>query len=255
MGDTFFYSVQWPIIGTTADVDLYDDIDRGFSSTYKFDDDDWILTNDEGLVELMYDASLGAAFQVGRKNIKIIYTGGYDEFVVEEGYNDEIDFNEGGSALNATLDSGTYTATTLCTEIDTQLTAAGAGSYTVSYNNVTCKFTITKSAGTFQLLWNDGTNAATNVADLLGFDSSANDTSALTYTGDYSRTGIPEDLEMACLYIVADMYQKSKKSSEKKFGKASISESQAGGGTLTYIQKDIPDEAKTILDTYRRLNV
>ena len=51
---------QWPVVGTTADVDLYDDVDRVFSATYKFADDDWVLDNDQGIVELLSDSSIGS---------------------------------------------------------------------------------------------------------------------------------------------------------------------------------------------------
>jgi len=249
----FVHTIQYPIIGTTADVDLYDDIDRNFTSSYKFADDDWVLDNDEGLIELLSDASIGSVFQKGVKNIKIVYTAGYDEYEIITGYNDAIDFNEGGSELNATLDEDTYTASELCTEIDTQLEAAGAGSYTVTFNEITCKFTIVKASGTFQLLWNSGTNSATSAGDLLGFVTSADDTGALTYTADYSRPGVPEDLQEACMLIAFDMWLKSKASPADKFGEKSIQHKEAG--TLSYIQTDIPVEAMRRLQTYVRFNI
>ena len=97
--------------------------------------------------------------------------------------NNKLDFTEGGGELTATISSGTYTATTLCTEIDTRVTAAGAGSYTVTYSTTTGKFTIVKSAGTFTLKWATGTNTATSIRTAIGF-SNADDTGALTYTSD-----------------------------------------------------------------------
>ena len=47
-----------------------------------------------------------------------------------------------GVALNSTLTLGTYTATSLCAHLKTRLEAAGASTYTVTYSDVTNKFTI-----------------------------------------------------------------------------------------------------------------
>lgn len=59
-------------------------------------------------------------------------------------YNNKIPFTEAtaGTELTATLTVGSYTIADLLTEIDTQMDAAGASSYTSSYNAVTRKFTI-----------------------------------------------------------------------------------------------------------------
>jgi len=102
---------QWPIQSTTSTISIYDDIDRDFTSTTLFASTDFVIYKDEGIVELLSDASLGSWFSKGTQNIKAIYTGGYDEFEIVTGSNDALDFNEDGSSeLNATLDSGTYTA-------------------------------------------------------------------------------------------------------------------------------------------------
>jgi hypothetical protein len=107
---------------------------------------------------------------------------GNGEFVVAAA-NKYIDFDEGGAELVATITPGTYTAQTLVAEIKTRMDAAG-GTYTVSYDELTGKFTIA-SGGNFTIRWQSGTHTATNAAGLLGFDKTANDTGAATYTGDY----------------------------------------------------------------------
>lgn len=248
------YLKQYPVIGTTSDLDLYDDIDRGFTSSYKFATDDYVIYHGQGIVELLRDASLGGCFSKGVQNIKIIYNAGYEEFNILTGYNDAIDFNEGGSELNATLDEGAYTGAELATEIDTQLEDAGAGSYTVTFNPITCKFTLTKSAGTFQLLWSSGTNAANNAGDVLGFVVSADDTGALTYTADYSRIGVPEDLEEACIIIAADMYKKSW-AGDGTLIKKSESTGNPVSGTTSFRSERIPVEAVERLEIYVRRNM
>lgn len=104
-------------------------------------------------------------------------------FWVQAGVNDKINFDEGGAELTATLTAGTYDGQTLAVEIKTQLDAAGALTYTVTYSETTGKFTIAAS-GNFTLRWNTGTNKAVDASGLLGFSDAANDTGAATYDSD-----------------------------------------------------------------------
>lgn len=60
--------------------------------------------------------------------------------------NNTIIFNEGGSNLTATLTVGAYSIYDLITELETQLDAAGANTYTVTYNVKTFRLTITSTA-------------------------------------------------------------------------------------------------------------
>lgn len=114
-------------------------------------------------------------------------TSNWGYFLVEIGVNDALDFDEGGAELQATLTAGAYSATTLCTEIKTRMDALGALTYTVTYSDVTNKFTIA-ATGNFTIRWNTGTNAATNCADLLGYDDSADDDGgSASFTADYIR--------------------------------------------------------------------
>jgi hypothetical protein len=108
--------------------------------------------------------------------------------------NNKLDFNIGASQLTATIPSASYpiglsqaTTGSLCKAIYDAIVAAEAvGTYTVSYSRSTKKFTITRSAGTFVLMWNTGTNTATSIASTIGFSTAANSTGALTYTGGTS---------------------------------------------------------------------
>ena len=104
--------------------------------------------------------------------------------------NNKLDFNIGAGELTATITNAAYPigtahtqAGTLCKAIFDAIVAAEAvGTYTVSYSRSTKLFTITRSAGTFQLLRNTGTNVATSIWTTIGFSTAANSTGALTYS-------------------------------------------------------------------------
>lgn len=110
--------------------------------------------------------------------------------------NKYIDFDIGGGELTATLTEASYPigtaeteAGTLCKEIYDQIVAAeGAGVYTVSYSRTTKLFTITRSAGTFNILWKTGTHGSDNADDhigtTIGFLDTADDTGSLSYASD-----------------------------------------------------------------------
>lgn len=247
---------QWPIVSTVSSIEIYDDIDRTFASTSKFASTDFVIYADQGIVQLLTDSSLGSAFQRGIQNIKAVYIAGYDEFVVVTGENDALDFNEDGSTeLNATLSAGTYTADDLATEIDTQLTATGGvTTYTVAFNPITAKFTLTQdTGGTFELMWN-GSNTATSCGDLIGFDITAEDNSALTYTSDFSRPGIPQDIEQACIMLAAH-YNLASLKGDNRQGLSSKTAGGPGQGSINYKKGAMPDEVKEILNPYVRRNL
>ncbi len=110
--------------------------------------------------------------------------------------NNKINFNIGAGELTGTIASATYAigtshsqAGTLCKAIYDAIVAAEAvGTYTVSYSRTTKLFTITRSAGTFQIMWKTGTNGSdgtdTHIGDSIGYSDAANDTGALTYSSD-----------------------------------------------------------------------
>lgn len=109
---------------------------------------------------------------------------------VVAGVNDDIDFNEGGAEITATLSAGTYihggslVVGSIGEEIKSKLDAAGTGVVTVSVDlatNGSYKYTISSTAATFSLRQN-GTNVATSFTKLnLGFGNT-NLTGSQTYT-------------------------------------------------------------------------
>lgn len=107
--------------------------------------------------------------------------------------NKHIDFNIGGSDLDAQIATGSYiigttsaTASTLCKAIKDALFAADAtGTYTVTFSQTTKKFTIARSAGTLNIKFATGTNIANGAASTLGF-AATDLTGAITYTGTTS---------------------------------------------------------------------
>ena len=116
-----------------------------------------------------------------KRRSKVWRSGGY--FLVVSGSN-TISFKDvsGGSTLVATVTAGEYaTAALFMTAVDTALEAAGVANYTVTQNS-SLKFVITSDlsggATHFEILW----ASSTAMASLLGFDSSASDTGASTYT-------------------------------------------------------------------------
>ena len=119
---------------------------------------------------------------------------GWGQFTIEVNVNDAIDFDEGGGELQATITPGIYNADSLCTEIKTQLDAAGALTYTVTYSDLANKFTITAS-GNFTLRWDTGTRKARSVADTLGYIDSADDNGTTnSFEADYIRIHTEEYL-------------------------------------------------------------
>jgi hypothetical protein len=120
-------------------------------------------------------------------------------FVIDSS-NNKIDFKEsgGGGELTATLTSGTYTASTLAAEIDTQMEAAGAGAYTISYSNG--QFTISRPSGYLDLLFSSGTNVANSVHSSIGFatsDLSGSDSYTAASIALHTEEGVVIDFKTA----------------------------------------------------------
>jgi hypothetical protein len=105
--------------------------------------------------------------------------------------NNKLDFKDTAAATKAaTVASGSYTGTTLATAIAAAMNAAGGtGTFTCVWSASTLKFTIANTLGgppatSIELLWNTGTNKATDISTLCGFSDAADDTGAATYTSD-----------------------------------------------------------------------
>ena len=99
-----------------------------------------------------------------------------------DGTNQNLNFDEGGSELTAVLTPGSYTHEALEAVLKTALEAAGALTYTVTFNRADQTFTIAAS-GNFSLLVSTGSQIGTGPFVLLGF-TGADRTAAATYTGN-----------------------------------------------------------------------
>jgi phage anti-repressor protein len=71
--------------------------------------------------------------------------------------NNTIYFDEGSGVLTATIAVGNYTSSELATEIKTAMDLVGAKTYTVTVDSKTDKYTIAANVGTYDLLFNGGT--------------------------------------------------------------------------------------------------
>lgn len=97
--------------------------------------------------------------------------------------NNAIDFDEGGSELQATIATGDYTITEYLVAVKTALDAAGALTYTVALNRSTRKITIS-STSTFALRTNTGTRSSVSAWSMLGYTTGSNKSGASTYTAE-----------------------------------------------------------------------
>lgn len=103
--------------------------------------------------------------------------------------NNKINFNIGAAELTVTLQTGQYRWAELASEVATQMnTAASTSDIDCTYDSSAYVFTITKGAGTLQLLCATGTNKQVSAYASMGFDCSSDKTGALTYTASYVTT-------------------------------------------------------------------
>ena len=112
-----------------------------------------------------------------------------NDVIIINSRNNKIDFTANGTTYAATITPGSYSPTTLCTEIDTRMTAASSQSYTVTFDSITRKFTIVQGGTSFTLLFSTGANVGVSASGVLGFDVELQ-TGALTYTSTYALSGI-----------------------------------------------------------------
>mmetsp|Transcript_6551 Transcript_6551/g.24584 ORF Transcript_6551/g.24584 Transcript_6551/m.24584 type:complete len:231 (-) Transcript_6551:252-944(-) len=86
-----------------------------------------------------------------------------------------------GGDNTITLNPGSPSITSLVSHLQTQLQTIDAG-FSASFDTYTNRITISHSTTNFELKWVSSTDYT---AEWLGFDGSANDTGASSYTGDY----------------------------------------------------------------------
>ncbi len=107
----------------------------------------------------------------------------HTHFIIESGVNDVLRYKDSNNDIyNVTVTAGSYTGTGLATELETQMDAVSTPDMTVSYNASTGIFTIADAGGNYELLWSHG---STTIGEMLGFDPSATDAGAASYTSDF----------------------------------------------------------------------
>lgn len=161
----------------------------GTDTGYSYPDDTAANKLDQSKALFLTYGVTGHIISTGAATGQYEITADIQHIEIVAGKNDLLDFDEGGGALVATIAPGRYNpegdGVTLDEVVDTALSAAGAGSYTVTYNQTTHKFTITKSAGTFNIR---RTSAAPNrdrsAWTTMGFSDKVDLTGALAYTAE-----------------------------------------------------------------------
>jgi hypothetical protein len=76
----------------------------------------------------------------------------------------------------------------LADALQISLNDASTETYTVTYSNVTGKFTIASGSTILSLLWSTGANAANSIGSKLGFLVASNDTGSVSYVSDNAQT-------------------------------------------------------------------
>ena len=96
--------------------------------------------------------------------------------------NYKLNFDEGAGELTADFNVGSYTVTTILTEIERAMNAAGTQDYTAFIDRDTRKVTIS-AASNFDLLISSGSNVGLSVFSLIGF-TGVDLTGSNSYEGD-----------------------------------------------------------------------
>jgi hypothetical protein len=157
----------------------------------------WLYRGNGGAIELVAglrvtEISIEAnAGELVNGSFSLEGTGYYFNPIEITSSNDHIDFDDGGGEENVTVPQKVYKDPhELAEAIQSAMDAATADTITVVYSDITGKYTISSSGGTLELLWNSGANTANTIGSTIGFLVAADDTGAVTYTGDN-----PIDLE------------------------------------------------------------
>lgn len=106
----------------------------------------------------------------------------YNTKVRGQPYNGSIDINEGLGDFTVLVPVKDYTLSTLAIAIQNALNSQGTLTYSVSVNRFSRLLTISADAP-FTLLTNTGVTFGESIWDLIGFDTSADLTGSMTYTG------------------------------------------------------------------------
>ncbi len=249
-GSSKLFTKQFPIISVSQ---LYDDTERTFGSGTLKASTEFLIFKEQGIIQLFTDAVNGTRFRKSVGNVKLLYTAGYDDFNIISNVNNKIDFEETISTeLTGTIAVGVYTAAGLATAIETAMDAAGASSYTVTYDYRTGLFKITSDlsggGGTFKLLTNTGTNVYRSIATTIGFVTSADNATAASQEGDFAVLGVPEDLTKACNLLMGYDFERSRLGA----GRLGETKREKGDSKVDYHISELPVEVTRILNAYRR---
>lgn len=140
-----------------------------------------------------------------------------DDSIIIDATNNKIDFRESSSGqLTATIASGVYTPAELCAEIEAQMELIGAQAYTCSFNDLNRKFTISSGGTYLDLLFSSGTNASISISAPIGFDIEDKQ-SSISYTSDYSLSGVLRFTKPITMYREAPSYAQSSRDVGKIF--------------------------------------
>ena len=253
-GTNKLYMNNYPIMSVTS---IHDDIDRDFTAITLKASAEYMIWKDEGIIQLYSDALNGSKFSTGVANIKIIYTAGYGQIEIIAEVNDRLKFYDSNvpSGAVVTVASGIYTPSDLASTIQTGILAATSETgHTFLYDEQDSKFIFTKGTGSvLGFYWLTGTTIQDrNIGKTIGFDISADDTSATTYTSDFSVLAIPSDLEMACIQLTNRYYKEGAFGSDRM--DITMKTNVAGGSTsnVMYVQDEMPKNVKRILESYKK---
>jgi hypothetical protein len=117
-------------------------------------------------------------------------------YTIITGYNDTFRFHDGTANRTSTLTAGIYTSATLITHINsTATTSSGVITFNSTYSTTTLKSTLS-ATGNFSIDWTYNTGS-TNLAKMLGYNSSSTFSGASTYTA----TSVINILPFPVVYI------------------------------------------------------
>lgn len=168
----------------------------------------------------------------------------YDEFLIREITFPVSYYNVRGMVINinatpVTVTDGNYTGTTLAAHLQARIIAVIGAGYTVSYDGTTGKFTIA-GPGAFTINWT--TNST--MGEILGFDTSADDTGLASYVSDNfaKLSELALTLHSRCLSRISDDVDRG----DYKTNILTQVAVQVGSGSFQTVRYEVPLRFKII---------
>lgn len=113
-----------------------------------------------------------------------------DGVVVIDSSNNKLDFKDASmSSVTATVPRGSYLPADLCLAIKSAMELVGSTTYTVSFNDLTRKFSIATDGVSLDLLFATGPNAEISISSAIGFDLE-DQKSKTSYLSAYAQSGV-----------------------------------------------------------------